>query len=50
MLVYRGEELETLAGFTTRMRSEFPSSEVITNFLVDQRNLHSLIGVVFFFA
>ena len=26
--MYRGEELETLAGFTTRIRIEFPSAEV----------------------
>ena len=28
MFIYRGEELETLAAFTTRIRHDFPNAEV----------------------
>ena len=40
MFIYRGEELETLAAFTTRIRHDFPNAEVRNNnnneVLVDQ--------------
>ena len=50
MLVYRGLEFETLAGFTTRIRSEFPSAEILyKNTPPDQTIVQGIGQRIFFF-